>query len=1703
MKRYNKILSILLILSILMSPISGLFNSYIVNAESQVPAEMPTNLIDEIGDLEKLDVQEITDKTGSQELVDEVSMSEETDEKKENISESIDENVPVIDHITLDSSEDKEPRIETNLEDMATKSDKLTFDLWVKDSNGNKIDDSYVKVTNNGEPVSATWDDLEKTSYTLDLRVGTNNIEINVTYNEKNYLAEYTIIREEAEDEEVIGTITFTMEAFTIGIGYLIEPIQVDIHKGRNAAQELVQILKDNGYDYDHSGNLESGFYLSYLLDDTNTIYKTTPSIPEVLKEKLEGVYDEEDYSYGELGEFNFNSMSGWMYAVNNVFPNVGFSDKYLQDGDIVRVQFTLAYGNDIGGSDALGGGSGSEFFPKVNKGELIKKIAEINSSGDKEEYLSSSRVKEAYDNGMYILQKIDATQQEIDDAYQKLTNSLSTPKDIEPPVMTVKGLNNGETVTEKELTFITTAIDDVDGKITPVIKHNGSIVTGTDGKYYVLLTDGENTITIEATDSSGNRSDYIYKLIYKPLIKVDSIILDKLDIELLEGEALELNPTIIPNNATNKNIIWESNNEEIVKVNSNGKVSGIKKGTATIIATTEDGNKKATCSVTVNRKDNKVLTPKEQVQKNLKYILKNTQDPIFGTGGGEWSILSLARGEYPVPKGYYDTYYNNVVNEVKRLMEQNKGKLHRAKGTEHSRLILGLSSIGKDITNVGGYDIREALADYNYVIKQGINGPIFALIGFDTNNYEIPIVEGVKVQTTRDNLIKYILDEEINKGTENAGGWALGGNTPDPDITAMAIQGLTPYYKSNPKVKAAVDRAITWLSKAQKNDGGYSSWGSINSESIAQVVVALTGLEIDPHTDPRFVKNGNSAIDALMTFALPDGGFMHVKAGQNTGGGPSIGGQVDGMATDQGTYALIAYDRFIEGKNRLYDMSDAKEAKPEQPKPEQPKPEQPKPEQPAPGATKKYVTLSIDKLTINKGHVLKPTKVELKTGDTVWTLLKREMDKRGIEYTYVWTPKYNSVYIEWIDGDGEFDHGSGSGWMYNVDGWYPNYGASAYKLKDGEVVQWRYTTNLGEDLGEDITKWDQPTITVEGIKDGKEVTEKELTFKVIGRATYGPIKGENTTLIVKLNGVEVRGTNGSYKIILKDGENIVEITAIDSEGNRRDETYKVTYKILGSVNSNNSAYPNNSVDTNKSTNLEWKAGNKSLTDVSINKLYSDSKSISSWAFEYVKKATQKGFIEGSNGKFNPKANITRVEFIKVMTSILGLDLKIDNVINFIDVNQKDWFYPYINAAYKAGIVEGNENKFNPKDNITREQMAAIIVRALDLKYVKPNIIIKDIDKVSDWAKKDVETVVVLGLMTGDNGKFDPKSFATREMATVVAMRGYNYKHLNKLEDKKIDVDKVEHLDVKEQINKTAEFMQKTITDPIIASVGGEWTVFGLARSGVEVPNSYYSKYYSTVEKTLKEKEGKLHHIKYTEYDRVILALTSIGKDVTNVAGYDLTKPLADFDTLIKQGINGPIFALIALDSNNYEIPIDREVKTQTTRDMLVKFILGREIKGGGWALGEKPSEADPDITAMAIQGLTPYYNRPEVKAAVDRGLEWLSKAQHEDGGYFSWGSINSESIAQVVVALTGLGIDPHNDPRFIKNGNSAMDALLGFAVSEGGFYHVKPGGKGNGGAKPGDVDPMATDQAMYAIVAYNRFVNGQNHLYNMTDVKK
>lgn len=298
-----------------------------------------------------------------------------------------------------------------------------------------------------------------------------------------------------------------------------------------------------------------------------------------------------------------------------------------------------------------------------------------------------------------------------------------------------------------------------------------------------------------------------------------------------------------------------------------------------------------------------------------LVYLRKTADDPQYEA---EWNVMTLARCGYE-DEAWYGEYYDNIVKYVQSCVEETGSlKLDKKqyKGTDNSRVILALTAIGADATDVGGYNLLEPLADMNYVTTQGINGPVFALIAFDTVGYDIPkLPDGSDgVQTTREGLVEYILGRELPSG-----GWAFSGSNADPDMTGMTIQALAPYYKSNTEVKTAVDRALDVMSGLQKDDGGFASWGTVNSESCAQVICGLLDIGRDAGTDKAFVKNGHSVLDALMGFYVASaGGFAHyVKQNGELA--------VNGMASQQAGYALAAYDRFKKGKNTLYDMSDAK----------------------------------------------------------------------------------------------------------------------------------------------------------------------------------------------------------------------------------------------------------------------------------------------------------------------------------------------------------------------------------------------------------------------------------------------------------------------------------------------------------------------------------------------------------------------------------------------------------------------------------------------------------------------------------------------------------------------------------------------------------------------------------------------------------
>lgn len=286
---------------------------------------------------------------------------------------------------------------------------------------------------------------------------------------------------------------------------------------------------------------------------------------------------------------------------------------------------------------------------------------------------------------------------------------------------------------------------------------------------------------------------------------------------------------------------------------------------------------------------------------------------------------------------------------------------------------------------------------------------------------------------------------------------------------------------------------------------------------------------------------------------------------------------------------------------------------------------------------------------------------------------------------------------------------------------------------------------------------------------------------------------------------------------------------------------------------------------------------------------------------------------------------------------------------------------------------------------------------------------------------------------------------------------------------------------------------------------GSEWGILGLARSGyLEKGSKYFNDYYTRVaayaSKATKNAQelgapaGALHLVKCTENSRLIIALSALGRDARSVGECDLTAPYEKFSWIEGQGLNSVVFALIALDTVGYE------TKDTTIRQQCISYILGRQLSDGGWNYQEDAATSDPDMTAMSLQALANYQEQEKVQAAVSAAVARLSAMQNSDGSYTSYEAVNSESISQVIVACAALGIDPHTDSRFVKNGKSAVDALLTFYnTGKRAFHHAMKDKDGN----PTDVDGMATEQAAYAMTAYQRLMNGKTSLYDMSDVAK
>ena len=323
----------------------------------------------------------------------------------------------------------KEPTIETAFTNgQVFTNTRATLDVVGRKANGDKLSASKVTVMVNGEKASVNWDDNVKASYNFVFVEGENTIVITAVDGSYTKTVTYVVTC----DLEKAATITVSIEAFSVGLGYLVEPIEFELNNtnlsamaeyyGKNSVEEFKEVLSMahvldyvlylNGYEMSYQGALEStynGFYMSSIsgIADTSTIV-----VPVELYEVLEenGYYPEEYvYDEGTLCEFDVTWGSGWMYMVNGVFPNVPFCDYVPQDGDVMRVQFTLAYGSDIGDWGIMG----EPFFDVVDREPLTKLIAKALAL--------DIDVSEAVE----VISTFGVTQEELDAACQILETSI------------------------------------------------------------------------------------------------------------------------------------------------------------------------------------------------------------------------------------------------------------------------------------------------------------------------------------------------------------------------------------------------------------------------------------------------------------------------------------------------------------------------------------------------------------------------------------------------------------------------------------------------------------------------------------------------------------------------------------------------------------------------------------------------------------------------------------------------------------------------------------------------------------------------------------------------------------------------------------------------------------------------------------------------------------------------------------------------------------------------------------------------------------------------------------------------------------------------------------------------------------------------------------------------------------------------------
>lgn len=742
-------------------------------------------------------------------------------------------------------------------------------------------------------------------------------------------------------------------------------------------------------------------------------------------------------------------------------------------------------------------------------------------------------------------------------------------------------------------------------------------------------------------------------------------------------------------------------------------------------------------------------------------------------------------------------------------------------------------------------------------------------------------------------------------------------------------------------------------------------------------------------------------------------------------------------------------------------------------------------------GTTVGTVTVSVENTTYSAAPftgTIVSGEYELGTNDSMMTVILKALEIGGYSWNEYKTKddltadSYKTTYIASIHKDGESlsekDGTKGSGWMGTLNDWFVNQGFAAFTyknggLKSGDVIHVVFTTNLGEDVGSSWTN-----------------NETALASLEFSSGTLTPAYSSATTDYLLVIPSEQIGTRINYSAANKNFQTRAYLNTYGS-----DNAYYANGDIMAVssgdviyVGVGDKSWPTmnkaSNYTTTRYTITVVQNGNAADVQKLISNLPSPGKITLASAsdvrtakaqFDLLTDAQKTEISEALKKKLNDcYTAITDMEAAKIVSDAIAALPATPTVDDIGTIRSAEEAYNKLTDNQKGYLTQREVDKLNN---------AVSVVSTLEVGYVY--------GLIAALPAKDAVTAQ-------DRAKIDAARAAYNNLTEAQQKLVSNYSRLTDAEKALEDLGTTAIYE--EYLSNVLEYVKLETSNPSLGSTYGEWAVLAEARGNVSA-SVWYDKYLSNMATTVASKNGKLDNTKtqtkHTEYSRVILALTSIGEDATKFKGsngtvYNLVEPLFEKNgstyRVSEQGNNGTAFALIALDSGNY---YDNATGT-TARNAWINSLLDAQISDGSWGIDADFPGSNVDMTAMVVQALAPYCStNATVKAAVDKAVEWLSAEYQKTGDYGS-----SESAAQVIVALSALNIDAKIDSRFQHNGISVLSNFLSYAdPNSKGFLHDK---------QPNStVNQMASEQAAYTLVAYDRHVNGSKRLYDMSDVTK